>query len=148
MERGRRLRRIGAWPQSTTELQGATVSQPILRRRFGRACALTLAIGCAALAAPAAALADGQLDPSFNGTGYHVGTAAENLIFSNVENRIPVIVQGDGKIVAGGSRGGAMTLVRYNVNGTIDTSFGSGGFARSEERRVGKECRSRWSPYH
>jgi len=23
-----------------------------------------------------------------------------------------------------------------------------GGFVRSEERRVGKECRSRWSPYH
>ena len=23
-----------------------------------------------------------------------------------------------------------------------------GGAARSEERRVGKECRSRWSPYH
>ena len=22
------------------------------------------------------------------------------------------------------------------------------GVARSEERRVGKECRSRWSPYH
>ena len=22
------------------------------------------------------------------------------------------------------------------------------GFKRSEERRVGKECRSRWSPYH
>ena len=22
------------------------------------------------------------------------------------------------------------------------------GFPRSEERRVGKECRSRWSPYH
>src|SRR3712207_9058929 len=22
------------------------------------------------------------------------------------------------------------------------------GFSRSEERRVGKECRSRWSPYH
>ena len=21
-------------------------------------------------------------------------------------------------------------------------------FTRSEERRVGKECRSRWSPYH
>ena len=21
-------------------------------------------------------------------------------------------------------------------------------FSRSEERRVGKECRSRWSPYH
>mgnify|MGYP003957020963 CR=1 FL=1 len=24
----------------------------------------------------------------------------------------------------------------------------SGRFSRSEERRVGKECRSRWSPYH
>ena len=23
-----------------------------------------------------------------------------------------------------------------------------GDFSRSEERRVGKECRSRWSPYH
>jgi len=23
-----------------------------------------------------------------------------------------------------------------------------GSFGRSEERRVGKECRSRWSPYH
>ena len=23
-----------------------------------------------------------------------------------------------------------------------------GGDYRSEERRVGKECRSRWSPYH
>ena len=28
-------------------------------------------------------------------------------------------------------------------------ALGSGQvFARSEERRVGKECRSRWSPYH
>ena len=25
---------------------------------------------------------------------------------------------------------------------------GQGGLTRSEERRVGKECRSRWSPYH
>ena len=24
----------------------------------------------------------------------------------------------------------------------------AGGIGRSEERRVGKECRSRWSPYH
>ena len=23
-----------------------------------------------------------------------------------------------------------------------------GNYTRSEERRVGKECRSRWSPYH
>ena len=29
-----------------------------------------------------------------------------------------------------------------------DTMYGSGNRLRSEERRVGKECRSRWSPYH
>ena len=29
----------------------------------------------------------------------------------------------------------------------ITFSFTSGIY-RSEERRVGKECRSRWSPYH
>ena len=28
------------------------------------------------------------------------------------------------------------------------TSIRLGKFQRSEERRVGKECRSRWSPYH
>src|SRR3712207_3809490 len=33
--------------------------------------------------------------------------------------------------------------------GTISVSDGiSMGHERSEERRVGKECRSRWSPYH
>ena len=26
--------------------------------------------------------------------------------------------------------------------------IGGGATGRSEERRVGKECRSRWSPYH
>ena len=32
----------------------------------------------------------------------------------------------------------------------FDTGIGKEGYSiiRSEERRVGKECRSRWSPYH
>src|SRR2546426_12350411 len=30
----------------------------------------------------------------------------------------------------------------------VASSIASQGRARSEERRVGKECRSRWSPYH
>ena len=29
-----------------------------------------------------------------------------------------------------------------------ETKPGKGNAVRSEERRVGKECRSRWSPYH
>src|SRR3712207_9575058 len=33
--------------------------------------------------------------------------------------------------------------------GGDDDHAGTGiGLSRSEERRVGKECRSRWSPYH
>ena len=31
---------------------------------------------------------------------------------------------------------------------TLYLSSGYGKLKRSEERRVGKECRSRWSPYH
>ena len=36
--------------------------------------------------------------------------------------------------------------VLVSVRG-VDKIFTKGG-ERSEERRVGKECRSRWSPYH
>ena len=31
---------------------------------------------------------------------------------------------------------------------SYDVIFTNGDKLRSEERRVGKECRSRWSPYH
>src|SRR2546426_9924897 len=34
---------------------------------------------------------------------------------------------------------------RINWDGTPEWAFKT---SRSEERRVGKECRSRWSPYH
>ena len=36
------------------------------------------------------------------------------------------------------------------VGNSIGTEFvlAQNAAARSEERRVGKECRSRWSPYH
>ena len=37
--------------------------------------------------------------------------------------------------------------VRFCNSGTEATLFATRA-ARSEERRVGKECRSRWSPYH
>ena len=36
------------------------------------------------------------------------------------------------------------TGTRYARSATIINVI----YARSEERRVGKECRSRWSPYH
>ena len=41
-------------------------------------------------------------------------------------------------------------LVSNAVDATqkLKTLASVGEFKRSEERRVGKECRSRWSPYH
>ena len=38
--------------------------------------------------------------------------------------------------------------VNTELNRWYDFGLGKGGNIRSEERRVGKECRSRWSPYH
>src|SRR3712207_6895173 len=40
--------------------------------------------------------------------------------------------------------GGPHALVRRHLVGPVDGAVHD----RSEERRVGKECRSRWSPYH
>ena len=43
------------------------------------------------------------------------------------------------------------TSVEYSelTHGAFDITYASVGYLyRSEERRVGKECRSRWSPYH
>ena len=37
---------------------------------------------------------------------------------------------------------------KYKDRNIIMIMDGAGWHKRSEERRVGKECRSRWSPYH
>ena len=42
---------------------------------------------------------------------------------------------------------GHMILVDEFLKLNVSEEFKS-MFLRSEERRVGKECRSRWSPYH
>ena len=38
-------------------------------------------------------------------------------------------------------------IIHFHLN-TAFLSWSQASHARSEERRVGKECRSRWSPYH
>src|SRR3712207_8580489 len=37
---------------------------------------------------------------------------------------------------------------QFIASSTVDERFRAFEASRSEERRVGKECRSRWSPYH
>ena len=38
--------------------------------------------------------------------------------------------------------------MRFGIGMNTDHTLEEVGQQRSEERRVGKECRSRWSPYH
>jgi uncharacterized delta-60 repeat protein len=70
---------------------------------------------------------DGSLDPTF-GEGGKVLTTFE---FSGIAGASAVLIQADGKIVAGGSTGGGLesdfALVRYLANGELDPSFGDGG---------------------
>ena len=40
------------------------------------------------------------------------------------------------------------TLLVFEQGKLVRQAVGARPKARSEERRVGKECRSRWSPYH
>ena len=65
---------------------------------------------------------NGSLDNSF-GTGGIVKTVFGN--FSSWANAL--VIQADGKIIAAGGRSGAFLVIRYNPNGSLDDSFGTGG---------------------
>src|SRR2546421_5040788 len=67
--------------------------------------------------------ADGSLDSSF-GTG--------GIVLMNVSNGLGdairgLAVQPDGKILGVGAAGGENLLIRFNTDGTLDSSFGNGG---------------------
>ncbi|MDO8414304.1 MAG: hypothetical protein Q7S51_11015 [Gallionellaceae bacterium] len=70
---------------------------------------------------------DGTLDATFDGDGLVV----TNLPRVYQEYFNSLIVQADGKILAGGASTGVITLIRYNVDGSLDTRFGSKGIASS-----------------
>lgn len=73
---------------------------------------------------------DGSFDTTFDGDGY--------TSTSGIAGAGPVVAQPDGKIVAGGNSNGSggpssvFALIRYNANGTIDTTFGSGGIVTTQ----------------
>jgi uncharacterized delta-60 repeat protein len=85
-------------------------------------------------------LADGAIDTSFNGSGYRFANSngQDGISLDPVVDRVPTVrvgtvVQSDGKIVIGGrAADNFMTLVRYNVDGSLDSSFGTGGFVRRQ----------------
>jgi uncharacterized delta-60 repeat protein len=73
--------------------------------------------------------ADGGLDASFGSAGKVITTISKN----SSDAGGAVVLQADGKIVVAGVTNPQNTtyedlaLVRYNANGTLDTSFGTGG---------------------
>ena len=65
--------------------------------------------------------ADGSLDPTFGGDGL------VTTDFGGSDTAESITVQGDGKIVVGGTRSGsAMAVARYNPDGNPDPTFGGG----------------------
>ena len=74
----------------------------------------------------------------------------EEEVLSETTSRLSAVIQRmveEGRITEGqilyvddGSRDKTWSLVE-----SLSTAYAC---VRSEERRVGKECRSRWSPYH
>ncbi|MGA2902451.1 MAG: hypothetical protein ABSD98_01360 [Candidatus Korobacteraceae bacterium] len=74
----------------------------------------------------------GSLDPTF-GTG---GIFTTNYTQYDAAMDTAVAIQSDGKIVLGGtvpnSQGQAAALLRLNTNGTLDSSFGTGGIVTSD----------------
>ena len=86
---------------------------------------------------------------------------AEKLSYSfpqkDLYNKISFTLEDDVHCAFIGTNGtGKSTLVdmilhpdNYLYDGRLIVDVpGRIGYVRSEERRVGKECRSRWSPYH
>jgi uncharacterized delta-60 repeat protein len=71
-------------------------------------------------AAPAHA-AQGDLDPTFDSDGRVVTD-----FFESFDQASAVVVQPDGKILAVGTSDGDFALARYNTDGSLDSTFGSG----------------------
>ena len=92
----------------------------------GRRLAVFAAV--AVIASSTFALAQaGSLDSTF-GTG---GIFSTNYTQYDATIVTSVAIQSDGKIVVGGSNPGGAALARLNPNGTLDSSFGTGGIVNN-----------------
>ena len=82
-------------------------------------------LGCAAIVVspPPVRAQAGRLDATFGNAGKVLTNNATN--FGQAVNT--VALQTDGKIIVAGSVNNNFGLVRYNANGSLDTSFGAGG---------------------
>jgi uncharacterized delta-60 repeat protein len=80
--------------------------------------------------------ANGSLDTTFGPA--HTGVVTTDILGGSVDNARALAIQPDGKIVVGGSSnavngpGYLLAMARYNTDGTLDTTFGSGGIVTAD----------------
>jgi len=71
---------------------------------------------------------DGTVDRNFGNNGAVTTDVALILGTANTQSTIEsIVIQPDGKILAGGFAGANLAIARYNTDGTLDTSFGGTG---------------------
>src|SRR5208337_2373588 len=80
-----------------------------------------------------------RCSPDANGVSFAMGYAPVPLRLNGAERHFI--------IARGGTTMDQLDMLRTFVAVAEHLSFAEAA-RRSEERRVGKECRSRWSPYH
>ena len=111
---------------------------------FRRACAFVLTAALLAAAAPHTAAASSTdhtaatdltanaglavFAQALNKTGY----TTTNINTDGRDRALAVAAQSDGKIIVAADVGQRLSLVRYNTNGSIDTTFGTGGQVLTE----------------
>src|SRR5258708_39064269 len=89
------------------------------------------------------------LSPSFHFFFFFNDTATTEIYTLSLHDALPICPgrgRQRGHVPPGAGRGVHHRLDRRHV--FREDLAGRQDHERSEERRVGKECRSRWSPYH
>src|SRR3712207_9545568 len=74
---------------------------------------------------------------------YHVDGEIKNNLPYDLKDCLLIV--GNSCIKIGSLKQGESIKLNYELDNNLNCV---GDYERSEERRVGKECRSRWSPYH
>lgn len=75
---------------------------------------------------------DGSFDSTFDAGQGHPGYVYTMVAgATSASGGYGIALQNDGKIVVTGSLSGQIVLIRYNSNGTLDNSFGTGGILQS-----------------